>query len=97
MLLSERLRVKAGAYPSTCVGAMGAGDAFDAGYIAGLLAGGDPLRHLEWGSELGASCVRSIGAMHSRLRGRAQLFDLSGLSARVYMLASFILSGSNAG
>ena len=65
VLLSEGLRVKAGAYPTSYVGATGAGDAFDAGYIAGLLAGGDPLRCLEWGSALGASCVRSIGATES--------------------------------
>jgi sugar/nucleoside kinase (ribokinase family) len=65
VLLGEGLRVKAGAYPTSYVGATGAGDAFDAGYIAGLLAGGDPLRCLEWGSALGASCVRSIGATES--------------------------------
>jgi sugar/nucleoside kinase (ribokinase family) len=65
ILLGENLRVKAGAYPTSYVGATGAGDAFDAGYIAGLLAGGDPLRCLQWGSALGASCVRSIGATES--------------------------------
>ena len=47
------------------MGGTGAGDAFDAGYIAGLLNGDDPSRCLEWGSALGASCVRSIGATES--------------------------------
>ena len=34
---------------------------YDAGYIAGILAGADPRQALEWGSALGASCVRAIG------------------------------------
>jgi len=65
VLVSDGLRVEAGVYPVDYVGATGAGDAFDAGYITGLLEGGDPLRCLEWGSALGASCVRSIGATES--------------------------------
>lgn len=65
VLASEGVRVKADVYPVAYVGATGAGDAFDAGYIAGLLAGGDPIRCLQWGSALGASCVRSIGATES--------------------------------
>ena len=46
-------------------GSLLVGDAFDAGYIAGLLAGEDPAGCLRWGSALGASCVRSIGATES--------------------------------
>jgi len=65
VLLNDSLRVEAETYPVNYVGATGAGDAFDAGYIAGMLQGGDPLRCLEWGSALGASCVRSIGATES--------------------------------
>lgn len=65
VLVSDGLRIKAGAYPVDYVGATGAGDAFDAGYIAGLLSGADPLGCLHWGSALGASCVRSIGATES--------------------------------
>jgi sugar/nucleoside kinase (ribokinase family) len=65
VLVSHGLRVDAGAYAVDYVGATGAGDAFDAGYIAGLLQGGDPLHCLKWGSALGASCVRSIGATES--------------------------------
>ncbi|HVX15138.1 MAG TPA: carbohydrate kinase family protein [Pirellulales bacterium] len=65
VLLGDGVRLEADTYPTECVGATGAGDAFDAGYIAGLLEGADPLRCLEWGSALGASCVRSIGATES--------------------------------
>ena len=62
VLATDGLRLEAETYPVDYVGATGAGDAFDAGYIAGLLEGGDPRRCLEWGSALGASCVRSISA-----------------------------------
>lgn len=65
VLVADGLRLQAETYPVNYVGATGAGDAFDAGYIAGLLEGGDPRRCLEWGSALGASCVRSIGATDS--------------------------------
>ncbi|HEY5312572.1 MAG TPA: sugar kinase [Pirellulales bacterium] len=65
VLVTEGLRVQAAAHRMPYVGGTGAGDAFDAGYIAGLLEGGDPLRCLAWGSALGASCVRSISATDS--------------------------------
>lgn len=65
VLLTPKLRVRAGVYKLPYVGATGAGDAFDAGYIAGLLAGEDPIGCLKWGSALGASCVRAIGATES--------------------------------
>jgi sugar/nucleoside kinase (ribokinase family) len=65
ILLSEHCRLRAGTYPTTYVGGTGAGDAFDAGYIAGLLAGRDAIGCLKWGSALGASCVRAIGATES--------------------------------
>lgn len=58
-------RWRAGVYPVEFVGATGAGDAFDAGYIAGLVAELEPRDCLVWGSALGASCVRSIGATES--------------------------------
>lgn len=75
VLASDGLRLEAGSYPTNYVGATGAGDAFDAGYIAGLLEGGDPRRCLEWGSALGASCVRSIGATESVFdRAEAEAF-----------------------
>ena len=65
LLVGDGVRLRAKAYPSSFVSGTGSGDAFDAGYIAGLLAGEDPAGCLRWGSALGASCVRSIGATES--------------------------------
>ncbi len=62
LLVSDHLRLRAGTYPIEFVGGAGSGDAFDAGYIMGLLLGEDPAGCLRWGSALGASCVRAIGA-----------------------------------
>jgi sugar/nucleoside kinase (ribokinase family) len=64
MVESER-RLRAEVYPTNFVGGTGAGDAFDAGYIAGMLAGEDATGCLRWGSALGASCVRSVSATES--------------------------------
>lgn len=62
LLVTDGLRLRAGVYPVEFVGGTGSGDAFDAGYIMGLLLGQDPAGCLRWGSALGASCVRAIGA-----------------------------------
>jgi sugar/nucleoside kinase (ribokinase family) len=43
------------------VDASGGGDAFDAGFIYGLLRGMEPEDCLRVASALGASCVRAIG------------------------------------
>jgi len=75
MLVTDGLRLRAGVYPTEFVGGTGSGDAFDAGYIAGLLAGEDPAGCLRWGSALGASCVRSITATESVFnRSEAEAF-----------------------
>ncbi len=65
VLVDERGKLRAGVYPVEFVGGAGSGDAFDAGYVAGLLAGEDPAGCLRWGSALGASCVRAIGTTES--------------------------------
>jgi len=65
LLVGEDVRLRAGVYPTEFVGGTGSGDAFDAGYIAGMLAGEDEAGCLRWGSALGASCVRSISATGS--------------------------------
>ena len=65
VLVSEKDRLRAGAYPTEFVGGTGSGDAFDAGFIAGLLDGEDASGCLRWGSALGASCVRSVTATES--------------------------------
>jgi sugar/nucleoside kinase (ribokinase family) len=65
LLVEEGRRINAGVYPTNFVGGTGAGDAFDAGFIAGMLAGEDSVGCLRWGSALGASCVRSVSATES--------------------------------
>jgi sugar/nucleoside kinase (ribokinase family) len=65
VMIGEGLRVRAGVYPIEFVGGTGSGDAFDAGFVAGMLAGEDLRGCLRWGSALGASCVRAIGATDS--------------------------------
>ncbi len=65
VLLGEKTRLRAGVYPTEFVGGTGSGDAFDAGFITGLLAGEGPAGCLRWGSALGASCVRSVTATES--------------------------------
>ncbi|MBY0524319.1 MAG: carbohydrate kinase family protein [Gemmataceae bacterium] len=61
VLVSERLRLRAGVYPIEFVDGSGGGDAFDAGYIYGLLQGIETEDCLRVASALGASCVRAIG------------------------------------
>jgi sugar/nucleoside kinase (ribokinase family) len=61
LLVSERLRLKAGVYPVECVDGSGGGDAFAAGYIYGMLDGRGPEDCLRVASALGASCVRAVG------------------------------------
>ena len=55
------MRLRLGTYPIKYVDASGGGDAFDAGYIAGLLDGRDTIGCLKLASALGASCVRAVG------------------------------------
>jgi sugar/nucleoside kinase (ribokinase family) len=61
VLVNDRLRLRAGVYPVTFVDGSGGGDAFDAGYIYGLLHQLDAADCLRVASALGASCVRAIG------------------------------------
>lgn len=65
ILCTKDLRLQAEIYRFPYVGGTGAGDAFDAGYIAGLLQGLGPRECLAWGSVLGGSCVRAISATES--------------------------------
>ncbi len=62
IMLSGATRWRAAAYAMPYQGGTGAGDAFVAGAIAGLLAGEDLAGALRWGSAVGASCVRSVSA-----------------------------------
>jgi sugar/nucleoside kinase (ribokinase family) len=59
--VSDELRVRLGTFPVPYVDGSGGGDAFDAGYIAGLLDGRDEPGCLTLASAVGASCVRAVG------------------------------------
>jgi sugar/nucleoside kinase (ribokinase family) len=61
VLVQDGLKLKAGVYQVPFVDASGGGDAFDAGFICGLLQGLDAEGCLRLASALGASCVRAIG------------------------------------
>jgi sugar/nucleoside kinase (ribokinase family) len=61
VLVGLGVRLRASSFPIQYVDGSGGGDAFDAGYICGLLRGHDPRGCLELASALGASCVRAIG------------------------------------
>jgi sugar/nucleoside kinase (ribokinase family) len=59
--VSEGVRVRLDAYAVDCVDSTGGGDAFCAGYIAGLIDGLPELECLKLASAAGASCVRAVG------------------------------------
>ncbi|MCS7167909.1 MAG: carbohydrate kinase family protein [Gemmatales bacterium] len=61
VLVSPRERYRVGVFPVPLVDGSGGGDAFDAGFIYGLLRGYDALGCLRVASALGASCVRAVG------------------------------------
>ncbi len=61
VVIGDRVRLRAGAYPVDFVDGSGGGDAFDAGYVYGLLHGLGTEDCLRVASALGASCVRAIG------------------------------------
>ncbi len=61
VVVGERVRLSAGSYPVEFVDGSGGGDAFDAGYVYGLLNGLGAEDCVRVASALGASCVRAIG------------------------------------
>jgi sugar/nucleoside kinase (ribokinase family) len=61
VVISEKERLRAGAYAVPLVDGSGGGDAFAAGYMAGMLEGLDTEGCLRLASALGASCVQAIG------------------------------------
>jgi len=58
---SDEHRVKTGAYQVPFVDGSGGGDAFNAGYILGLLENRSEVDCLKLASAVGASCVRAVG------------------------------------
>lgn len=65
VVVAGRERLRAAVHQVEYRGGTGAGDAFDAGFITGLLLGEDLAGCVRWGSAVGASCVRSISATES--------------------------------
>jgi sugar/nucleoside kinase (ribokinase family) len=61
VLVTDRVRLRAGVFSMPLVDGSGGGDAFDAGFIYGLLKGMTAYDCLRVASALGASCVRAIG------------------------------------
>jgi sugar/nucleoside kinase (ribokinase family) len=61
VLVNDKVRLRAGVYSVPFVDGSGGGDAFDAGYIWGLLNNLGAEDCLRVASALGASCVRAIG------------------------------------
>jgi sugar/nucleoside kinase (ribokinase family) len=61
ILVQKDLKLRSGVYAMPFVDASGGGDAFDAGYMCGLLEGKGAEDCLRVASALGASCVRAIG------------------------------------
>ena len=59
--LSDSLQVKLAAYSVPYVDGSGGGDAFNAGYIVGLLEDRPEIECLKLASAVGASCVRAVG------------------------------------
>jgi sugar/nucleoside kinase (ribokinase family) len=83
VLVSGKTQLRADAFATEYRGGTGAGDAFDAGFIAGLLRGEDLQGCLRWASAVGASCVRSISATDSVFtRAEAEQF-LRGRDLRI--------------
>jgi sugar/nucleoside kinase (ribokinase family) len=61
VLVNKDMQLRAGIFSVPYVDGSGGGDAFDAGYICGLLQGLPAEGCLRLASALGASCVRAIG------------------------------------
>lgn len=61
ILVNDKEKLRSGVFAVPFVDGSGGGDAFDAGYICGLLRGLDARGCLTLASALGASCVRAIG------------------------------------
>ncbi|MBL8822200.1 MAG: carbohydrate kinase family protein [Planctomycetia bacterium] len=65
VLVNKHVRLKSGIYQVEYVDGSGSGDAFDAGYITGMIEGLDERGCLSLASALGASCVRAVGTTSS--------------------------------
>lgn len=68
VLVDKGLRLRSGVFDVPFVDGTGGGDAFDAGFICGLLENAGPEQCLLLGSALGASCVRQSTATEGVFR-----------------------------
>lgn len=73
-LVNETETLRAVAYPVDAVDGTGGGDAFVSGYLYGLLKSLSPRECLAFGSAMGMSCVRAMGATTGVFR-REELED----------------------
>ena len=62
VLISQDVRLRASVYPVTPIDGTGTGDAFAAGFLYGVRRNENVANCLRFGTALGASCVRSMGA-----------------------------------
>jgi sugar/nucleoside kinase (ribokinase family) len=74
LYFSAAEQFQTGVYPTNYVSGSGAGDAFNAGFIAALLEGHNHREAVRWGSALGASCVRAVSTTGS-VFSRNELLD----------------------
>jgi sugar/nucleoside kinase (ribokinase family) len=61
VLVSDQVRLRSGVFSVPFVDGTGGGDAFDAGFLYGLLHNLEAEDCLKVASALGASCVRAVG------------------------------------
>ncbi len=73
--VSDAGQYRVGTYDVEAIDGSGGGDAFDSGYLLGLLEGRDELDCLRFASALGASCVRALGTTAGIFQGRDELQD----------------------
>lgn len=62
---SDSVKLRTGIFKTEFVGGTGSGDAFAAGFVAGLLAGDEPLALMSRASAQGMSAVRHVSATES--------------------------------
>ncbi len=62
VFLGQEGRWRIGVHQVEAVDPTGTGDAFVAGFLYGVIRQAGPIKSLEYGTAMGASCVRSLGA-----------------------------------
>ncbi|MDR1959354.1 MAG: carbohydrate kinase family protein [Planctomycetaceae bacterium] len=86
--LSASERFKSGIYPTKFVGGTGSGNAFAAGFMAGICQKLSPQDCVRWGSALGASCVRDVSATESVFNRQEMEAFLAANSLKMEILST---------